>query len=143
MSNTNPGQPQAPETPKDEDAIAFAQGIFQLAGNGGTTMLRPLLEAGVPADLRTSSGDSLLILASANGHAETVRLLLHKGANPDLANDRLQTALMLAATGNHTGVIRYLLDAGADRAATDAEGNTALALAQAGAARDAETMLEC
>lgn len=143
MSNPNPGQPQAPETPKDEDAIAFAQGIFQLARNGGTNMLRPLLEAGVPADLRTSSGDNLLMLASANGHTETVRLLLDKGASLDLTNDRLQTALMLAATANHTGVIRYLLDAGADRAATDAEGNTALDLAKAGAAGDAEAMLEC
>ncbi len=143
MTNPNPGQPQAPETPKDEDAIAFAQGIFQLARNGGTAMLRPLLEAGVPADMRTSCGDSLLMLASANGHTETVRLLLDKGASPGLANSRLQTALMQAATGNHTGVISCLLAAGADRAATDAEGNTALALAQTAAARDAEAMLEC
>lgn len=127
MTQPHPGQPQPPETAKDEDAIAFAQGLFQLARNGGTTMLRPLLAAGVPVDIRTSDGDSLLMLASINGHSETVRLLLEQGASPDLCNQHRRTALM---------------QAGANPQALDADGKSALELAQAAAAQDSISLLE-
>ena len=136
MSEHKPGQPHQPENQLDEDAIAFAQGIFELARNGGTKMLSPLLEAGVPVDIRTSSGDSLLMLATYNGHVDAARLLLEKGADPDLANDRLQTPLMCAAMFNRTNMIVRLLEAGADPLLQDAEGNTALSLARAMDAQD-------
>ncbi len=142
MTQPHPGQPQPPETAKDEDAIAFAQGLFQLARNGGTTMLRPLLAAGVPVDIRTSDGDSLLMLASINGHSETVRLLLEQGASPDLCNQHRRTALMQAAMANHAEVVRQLLQAGANPQALDADGKSALELAQAAAAQDSISLLE-
>lgn len=137
MSDHNPGQPHNPENQQDEDAIAFAQGIFELARNGGAKMLSPLLEAGVPVDIRTSEGDSLLMLATGNGHAETAHLLLEKGANPDSANNQLQTPLMQAATLNHGKLVERLLQAGADATIQDAEGNTALDLARAKNAQEA------
>jgi len=108
MNEHKPGQPQQPESQLDEDAIAFAQGIFELARNGGTNMLRPLLEAGVPADIRTSDGDSLLMLAAGNGHADTVQLLLEKGANPELQDADGNTALSLARAMGAQDVIKHL-----------------------------------
>lgn len=108
MSKHKPGQPQKPENQLDEDAIAFAQGIFELARNGGTSMLRPMLEAGVPVDIRTSSGESLLILAARNGHADTVQLLLEKGANPALQDANGNTALNLARAIGAQDVIKHL-----------------------------------
>ncbi|NWN92018.1 ankyrin repeat domain-containing protein [Marinobacter adhaerens] len=108
MSERNPDRPQQPESQQDEDAIAFAQGLFELARNGGTQMLRPMLDAGVPVDMRTTNGDSLLMLAAGNGHAETVQLLLEKGANPELQNAEGDTALSLARAAGADNVIRHL-----------------------------------
>ncbi|MBQ0813735.1 MAG: ankyrin repeat domain-containing protein [Marinobacter sp.] len=108
MNEHKPGQPQQPENQLDEDAIAFAQGIFELARNGGTKMLRPLLEAGVPVDIRTSNGESLLMLAARNGHADTVQLLLEKGANPELQDADGNTALNLARANGNQNVIKLL-----------------------------------
>jgi hypothetical protein len=108
MNEHKPSQPQKPENQLDEDAIAFAQGIFELARNGGTNMLRPLLEAGVPVDIRTSNGDSLLMLAAGNGHADTVQLLLEKGANPALQDADGNTALSLARAIGAQDAIKHL-----------------------------------
>ncbi|MBD3641716.1 MAG: ankyrin repeat domain-containing protein [Marinobacter sp.] len=141
MTDQKPGTPQQPANQKDEDAIALAQGLFDLARNGGTRMLRPLLEAGVPVDLRTSDGDSLLMLAASHNHADTVRFLLEKGANPDLANHRLHTPLMAAAISNAVGIVELLLEAGADPRVTDADGASAMDLAKVHGADDAARRL--
>lgn len=141
MSDQNPGSPQQPESQKDEDAIALAQGLFDLARNGGTRMLRPLLEAGVPVDIRTSDGDSLLMLATGHNHTDTVRFLLEKGANPNLANNQLRTPLMSAAITNEVGILELLLQAGADPQVTDRDGARALDLAETNGASDAARRL--
>lgn len=108
MSENQPGQPQHPENQMDKDAIAFAQGIFELARNGGTSMLRPMLEAGVPVNMRTSDGKSLLMLAASNSHADTVQLLLEKGANPELQDAEGNTALSLAKAMDAKEAIKHL-----------------------------------
>ena len=54
MSQQKPGKPQQPANQKDEDAVAFAQGIFELARNGGAGPLSVMLDAGVPVNMRTS-----------------------------------------------------------------------------------------
>lgn len=108
MSEKKPGLPEQPANQKDEDAIAFAQGIFDLARNGGAGPLSVMLDAGVPVNMRTSEGESLLMLASQNGHTETVRLLLEKGADPGVRNNEGDTALTLAKTDSVRSLIRDL-----------------------------------
>lgn len=137
MSDDQPGSPQDPANQQDEDAIAFAQGLFELARNGGAGPLSVMLNAGVPVDIRTSSGDSLLMLACANGHADTAGLLLDAGANPDLRNDQLRTPLMAAAIADQAAMVDRLLEAGADTSLTDADGHSALDLARSTGAEDA------
>lgn len=137
MSDDKPGGPQGPDNQQDEDAIAFAQGLFELARNGGAGPLSVMLNAGVPVDIRTNTGDSLLMLACSNGHADTARLLLENGANPNLRNDQLQTPLMVAARLNDVEIITPLLEAGADTSLTDANGQSALDLAKSVGAEDA------
>ena len=137
MSDKEPGRPQDPANQQDEDAIAFAQGLFELARNGGAGPLSVMLNAGVPVDMRTSEGDSLLMLACSNGHSDTARLLLENGANPDLHNDQRQTPLMAAARSNHGKVIECLLEAGAQKSLADANGHSALDLARTSGAEAA------
>ena len=134
MSKQQPGQPQAPDNQKDEDAVAFAQGIFELARNGAAGLLMPLLGAGVPVDIRTSEGESLLMLATANDHTQTVEVLLEQGANPNLADNQGQ---MVAAGNNSVHLIEPLLAAGAKPELTDTKGATALDHARAAGAESA------
>ena len=103
-----------PDTGPDDDALALAHTLFQAAREGDTALLRAYLDAGAPATLTNSAGDSLLMLAAYHGHAETVQVILAYGAEPGTANDRGQTPLAGAAFKGYTDVARVLLDAGAD-----------------------------
>jgi len=141
MSSKTPDSPRPPETQQDEDAIALAQGMFDLARNGGSTMLRPLLQAGLPVDIRTSDGDSLLMLASEHGQADTVELLMEMGAAVDHRNNRGQTPLMVAARANRVRIIARLLKAGADADTRDRNGRTARELANQEGALEAAAAL--
>jgi len=99
MPNNRHGKPQKPASQKDEDAVAFAQGIFELARNGGAGPLSVMLSAGVPANMRNSDGETLLMLASRNGHTDTVRLLL-EGTAQGLVDPKGEIGCML-----NTGMI--------------------------------------
>ena len=111
----------------DDDALALAQTLFQAAREGIDALLGASLDAGVPATLTNSAGDSLLMLAAYHGHAGTVGLLLQHGADANTANDRGQTPLAGAVFKGYTDVARVLLDAGAD---PDAGAPSARAAAQ-------------
>jgi len=115
MSRDKPEQPRNPDNQKDEDAVAFLQGLFELARNGGTGPLNVMLDAGVPVDIRTNNGETLLMLACQNGHTETARMLLDRGADPNLPDHQSQTPLMVATMAEHTDLVECLLEAGADQ----------------------------
>jgi uncharacterized protein len=126
-TNAAPSASQAGQEGPDDEALALAHTLFQAAREGDTALLRAYLDAGAPATLTNSAGDSLLMLAAYHGHAETVQLILKHGAEADAANDRGQTPLAGAAFKGYTDVARVLLDAGAD---PDAGSPTARAAAQ-------------
>ncbi|TPV51924.1 ankyrin repeat domain-containing protein [Pseudarthrobacter phenanthrenivorans] len=111
----------------DDETLALAHTLFQAARDGDTALLRAYLEAGAPAVLTNSAGDSLLMLAAYHGHADAVQLLLQHGADANTANDRDQTPLAGAAFKGYQDVARVLLDAGAD---PDAGSPSARAAAQ-------------
>jgi len=115
MSDDHKDTPGNPGNKKDEDAIAFLQGLFELARNGGTGPLNVMLDAGVPVDIRTSAGDSLLILACRNGHTDTARMLLDRGADPNACNHQSETPLMVATIADYADLAEHLLEAGADQ----------------------------
>jgi len=111
----------------DDDALALAQALFEAAREGSDALLGAYLDAGVPATMTNSAGDSLLMLAAYHGHAGTVGLLLQHGADANAANDRGQTPLAGAVFKGYTDVAWVLLDAGAD---PDAGAPSARAAAQ-------------
>lgn len=95
--------------------------------NDGT--VKALLEAGVPADLRSAGGTTALMSATEKGGLETLRLLLAGGADPGAADDRGFTCLHRAAELGQGEILEALLAAGAP-AHPEAHGHTPLSLAR-------------
>ncbi|MBF5031842.1 MULTISPECIES: ankyrin repeat domain-containing protein [unclassified Micromonospora] len=98
----------------DDETIAFAHRMFDLARAGATEELAANVDAGLPVNLTNAKGDTLLILAAYHAHPETVAALLARGADPARVNDRGQTALAAAVFRRQEAAVRALLDAGAD-----------------------------
>ncbi|MBB4742839.1 ankyrin repeat protein [Actinoplanes octamycinicus] len=101
-------------TQLDDETIAFAHRMFDLARSGGTEELAGNLTAGLPANLTNDKGDTLLILAAYHNQVGTVRALLEHGADPNRVNDRGQTALSAAVFRQNPDTVQALLAAGAD-----------------------------
>ncbi|MFC0097422.1 ankyrin repeat domain-containing protein [Micromonospora marina] len=98
----------------DDETIAFAHRMFDLARAGSTEELAANVDAGLPVNLTNAKGDTLLILAAYHAHPDTVAALLARGADPARVNDRGQTALAAAVFRRQERAVRALLDAGAD-----------------------------
>ena len=97
-----------------DDELAFLETALDLARTGGTEQLVTYLDAGLPVNLTSAKGDSLLMLAAYHAHPETVRELLARGADTSRVNDRGQTALGAAVFRRSEPIVEALLAAGAD-----------------------------
>ncbi len=120
MDDDQPSRPRSdpaagPE-PLTEEELDFLAGVLDLARQGRTAELAELVQRGVPVNLTSASGDSLLILAAYHSHPDTVRRLLELGADPNRVNDRGQTALGAAVFRQSPESVQALLAAGADPA---------------------------
>jgi len=102
----------APEL--DDETLAFAHRMFDLARYGGAEELAAYADAGLPVNLTNDAGDTLLILAAYHQRSTVVEALLARGADVTRVNDRGQTALAAAVFRQNAEVVRMLLDAGAD-----------------------------
>lgn len=100
--------------PLDDETLAFAHRVFDLARDGATAALAGLLDAGLPPNLTNDKGDTLLMLAAYQSHPDTVTMLLERGADPGRVNDRGQTALGAAVFRRSEASVRVLLAHGAD-----------------------------
>jgi ankyrin repeat protein len=101
-------------TELDDETIAFAHRMFDLARAGSAEELLANVTAGLPANLTNDRGDTLLILAAYHDSLDTVTGLLDRGADPNRINDRGQSALSAAVFRQNAGAVRALLAAGAD-----------------------------
>lgn len=98
----------------DDEAVAFAHRMFDLARGGSTSELAAYIDAGVPVDLTDDKGDTFLILAAYYGHPDLVAALIARAADPDRTNDRGQTALSAATFAQSAASVTALIDAGGD-----------------------------
>jgi ankyrin repeat protein len=98
----------------NDDELRFLLDVVGLAREGETAELTRLIDAGVPVNLSTANGDTLLILAAYHVHLDTVQALLGRGADTARVNDRGQTAIGAAVFRRAESVVQALLDAGAD-----------------------------
>ncbi|MEK7953639.1 ankyrin repeat domain-containing protein [Luteolibacter soli] len=118
------------------------QMALDAARQGDTEMLRPMLEAGMPVELKDSKGNTLLMLAAYHGNTEAVELLLEHQAEADARNDRGQTPLAGVAFKGHLSVARILLAAGANPLADQGGGKTPAVFAAMFGHPDMVTLLE-
>ena len=124
----------------DDETLAFAARVFDLARHGDAAELGALLDGGLPPNLRNDKGDSLVMLA-AKGDLAIARLLLEHGAKADgTGGDR--TPLMVAAMFDKVEIATLLLEHGADPAARDKAGLGALDLARGMGAKAVPALLE-
>jgi ankyrin repeat protein len=98
----------------DEETLAYAHRMFDLARSGSTRALAEQVDAGLPVNLTNDKGDTLLILAAYHSHRDTVAALVDRGADVTRTNDRGQTALAAAVFRRNEEIVRRLLAAGAD-----------------------------
>jgi len=127
------------QLPELTDAdLAFLETVFDLAREGKTAELVPLIEQGIPVDLTNSRGDTLLILAAYYKHEELVVALIALDADTSRVNDNGQTALVSGVFRNNVPIVTALLAAGADPALG---AHTALAIAQQFGLPEMETLL--
>ena len=101
-TDTSTNDTTSPPTPTSlpPAAIDLATRLFETARLGDPdSYLSSLLTTfsaqsrPFPINLRNSSGNTLLMLASYHGHLALTRLLLSHGADPNLCNDRGQSPL--------------------------------------------------
>jgi ankyrin repeat protein len=109
-------EPTPTATGLDDETLAFAHRMFDLARDGKSDELAAHVDAGLPVNLTNATGDTLLILAAYHNHPETVAALLARGADPARENDRGQTALTAATFRRCAETVTALLGAGADPA---------------------------
>lgn len=97
----------------DDETLAFAARVFDMARHGDAGEFAALLDLGLPLDLRNDKGDSLLMLAAYNQNEPVVRHLLERGADPDLRNDKGQTPLAGVCFKGDLAIVELLLKHGA------------------------------
>jgi len=98
----------------EPEVLDLASRIFDLARSGDAATLAVYLDAGVPANLTNTNGDTLVMLASYYGHESAVAALIARGADVNRHNNRGQTPLAGAVFKNDTTTIELLLRADAD-----------------------------
>ena len=101
----------------EDEAVALAHRLLDLARSGGTDALAAYVDAGVTVNLTDPAGNTLVMLAAYHGHPLTVAALVERGADVDRANDRGQTPLAGAVFKAEAEVVRVLVAAGADASA--------------------------
>jgi ankyrin repeat protein len=100
----------------DEETLAFAHRMFELAREVRAEELAAYVDAGLAANLTNGKGDTLLILAAYHGHPATAAALLARAADHAGTDDRSQPASAAATFRRSAESVPPLLDAGADPA---------------------------
>ena len=96
------------------ELVELAHRMFDLAREGAAERLAAYVDAGVPAELTDSSGNTLLMLGAYHGHAGVVVALAERGADVNRVNDRGQSPLAGALFKGEDDVVATLLAHGAD-----------------------------
>lgn len=103
-------QVQASQLPPE--ALDLASRLFDMSRRGSLESLLPYLDAGIPLNMRNSTGDTFLMLSSYHNHPQLVHELLRRGADPSILNDKGQSPLAGAVFKGHTEIVKLLVEEG-------------------------------
>jgi ankyrin repeat protein len=105
----------SPERLNQLDGEAEMTILHAAAQEGSSDIVKTLIDSGVKPDLRLTTGETPLVLASSLGRTDTAKILLDRGAKVDSgAESRLGTPLIEAALGGHLDTVRLLVEHGAN-----------------------------
>ncbi len=120
-------------------AVPLARRVFDAARGGDRDQLVDLLADGLPVDLTTASGETLLVLAASGAHPAVVDLLLAHGADHAIPDFDGRTALAAAVSSRCAPAVESLMAAGAD---PDRGSPSAVEVARATGLPELTTLLE-
>lgn len=101
--------------------------LVQFAAQGDLTVVKLLLQSGVPAvEAEPKRGVSALHNAAAQGHQRVVEWLLAHGANLDAQDAWGMTPLLNAAYFGRTAIVKILVERGAKLQLVSKDGMSAL-----------------
>ena len=120
--------PEGKSVPLDEETKAKLQMIaFDAAREGDLKTLKEYFRVGMPAEIITPRGDSLLTLAAYHGHAEAVELIAAQpGVDVSRRNKMGFDPLTGAAYKGHVDVAKTLLKLKANVNSANGAGQTPL-----------------
>ncbi len=118
--------------------------VLEMAvNNGDMEVAKLLLDHGASADVKSTSGEPLLMVACNRGHEKMVRFFLERGADVNAKDRNGTTPLIVASAMKSTDIVKLLLEKGADVNARGADSKTPLmAAALAGRKEAAKLLLE-
>ncbi|PIG83257.1 ankyrin repeat-containing protein [Aspergillus arachidicola] len=88
-------------------------------GQLDTTTTPSQQDEGGPVDFKTTTGETVLLLAAKQGFREIVRFLLEQGVSVDPKDRAGRTPLHHAVANDHKEVVKIILEAGGDIETTD------------------------
>jgi hypothetical protein len=99
--------------------------IFSFARHNRVEEVERLLDRGVPVNVRDSSGNTILIIASQNGHKRVAKCALRRGADINAKNYKGNTPLHFCFTYGYGDTLgQYMISKGADPAIRNNTGLT-------------------
>ncbi|KAL0932822.1 ankyrin repeat protein [Colletotrichum truncatum] len=115
----------------DEGNDTYSHILHQACRNDAISIVRLLLEMGVPPDIGAGDGETGLRIASETGNASIADMLLRHGADIDFTGIH-GTALRAAAKAGHMELVQLLIERGADVNWSNADGTALEAASKAG-----------
>lgn len=90
-----------------------AVALFHAVTRGHVSVVQQLLKAGVNVNVRTSDGQTPLMVAAAKGYSDLAKVLLDGGADANVIDSTGKTALKVALEHGYTRTAEILREGGA------------------------------
>ncbi len=90
-----------------------AVALFHAVTRGHVSVVQQLLKAGVNVNVRTTDGQTPLMMAAAKGYSDLAKVLLDGGADANVVDGKGRTALRVALDNGYTRTAEILREGGA------------------------------
>jgi hypothetical protein len=88
--------------------------LYQAASSGNASLIKKLIEKGIPAANRNKYGETPLHKAAVKGHLAAAETLLKNGADIDVKNHKGEAPIHVASISGQDKMVAFLKEKGAD-----------------------------